>query len=190
MYNRSVMRRIVVDIDNTLWNLAPVLQERLKAANPDVPPSPLWYKWDFWIEYLPDKVIYRVLREIHLDQERYTPYPESRGFLLGLKEMDCHIIIASHREQEAFDATIRWLEKNELAFDEIHLSHDKTVLFDNCWAVVDDSPIILEKARKAHIIRAGLRNPWNEAEDHPLFDSLTEVLAYLKTMMASSTLSV
>jgi len=36
--------------------------------------------------------------------------------------------------------TERWLRKHELVFDELHLSFDKTVLFDKAAVVVDDAP--------------------------------------------------
>ena len=31
-------RKIIVDIDNTLWHLAPELWEALKKVNPEMPP--------------------------------------------------------------------------------------------------------------------------------------------------------
>ena len=43
-------RKIIVDIDNTLWNLAPVLWEHLKAINPKMPEPSEWSYWDFWEE--------------------------------------------------------------------------------------------------------------------------------------------
>ena len=120
-----------------------------------------------------------------MEQDRFQPYNEARGFLGRLKENGFYIVIASHRERETLPATRRWLEKNALPFDEIHLSYDKSVLFDWCWAIIDDSPVTLDKARSAGIIRAGLKNPWNERENHPLFASLHEIYDYLQTKCAS-----
>ena len=87
---------------------------------------------------------------------------------------------ASHRVKETLDATARWLLANNLVFDEIHLSYDKTVLFDTCWGIIDDSPFTLHKAKKAGIVGAGLEMPWNKREDYPLFGNLAEILQYLK----------
>jgi hypothetical protein len=70
---------------------------------------------------------------------------------------------------------------HNLAYDEIHLSNDKSVLFNDLCAIVDDSPSVLDKAKAAGIIRVGLRCPWNEDIDHPLFDTLLEVLNYLNS---------
>ena len=47
------------------------------------------------------------------------------------------------------------------------------------WAIMDDSPITLDKAASAGIIRAGLLNPWNVNSAHPLFSNLLEVLSYI-----------
>jgi hypothetical protein len=66
-----------------------------------------------------------------------------------------------------------------LVHDEVHLSNDKSVLFDGSWAIVDDSPVTLGKAARAGIIRVGLRNPWNEWTDHPLFNNLFEILNFI-----------
>lgn len=174
------MRKIIVDIDNTLWDLAPVLYEALKKFNPELPSPSYWHYWDFWKGYVQERILYKVLRDIHLKQDTFAPYPDAELFLERLKEEGFYIIIASHREKGTFDAAQRWLIKYDLAFNEVHLSYDKTVLFDKCWAIVDDSPVTLEKARAAGIVRAGLKNPWNEKEKHPLFANLAEVFDYLQ----------
>ena len=174
-------RRIIVDIDNTLWNLAPVLWERLIAINPKMPEPSEWNYWDFWERYVTMKDLYRVLRNIHMQQDEYPPYSESKHFLEALKDRDFYIVIASHREKKTYAATVKWLRQNELLFDEVHLSQDKSVLFGNSWGLVDDSPITLDKAASAGIIRAGLSNPWNADSAHPLFGNLIEVLNYIES---------
>ncbi len=68
-------------------------------------------------------------------------------------------------------------------FDELHVSSDKTVLFDEtCHIVVDDSTHTLEKAAKKGIIATGLSFPWNRAYKNngvKLFKSLNEILNYI-----------
>jgi hypothetical protein len=178
--------RIIVDIDNTLWDFGTVLFERISLVNPLIVPPSEWHTWDFWKPFIPARELYAIIREIHMEQDRFTPYPESTAFLRSLRDAGFFIIIASHREKGTMGPTERWLNVNFLVFDEIHLSHDKTVLFDNCWAVVDDSPITLARAAGLGIIRAGLRNPWNEKEEHPLFDTLREVFEYLENTCRSA----
>lgn len=121
-----------------------------------------------------------------MEQDNFQPYKDARIFLERLRKKGFYIVIASHRERETLPSTRRWLEKNDLPFDEIHLSYDKTVLFDRCWAIIDDSPVTLDKARSAGIVRAGLKNPWNEREDHPLFGSLEEIYDYLQNQCVSA----
>lgn len=125
------------------------------------------------------KDLYQVLKNIHMQQDEYPPYSESKRFLEALKERNFYIVIASHREKKTYVATKKWLRQNGLLFDEIHLSHDKSVLFSDSWGVVDDSPITLDKAASAGIVRTGLLNPWNVDSAHPLFDNLFEVLNYI-----------
>ncbi len=73
--------------------------------------------------------------------------------------MGFFVIIASIRDEKARDATERWLKKCELIYDELHLTiNDKTVLFNDAWAIVDDSIWTLDKAAQAGISRTGLRN--------------------------------
>jgi FMN phosphatase YigB (HAD superfamily) len=174
------VKKIIVDIDNTLWDFAPVLHERIKRMSPDIPPPDEWVIWDFWKPYVSSQQLYTAIRDIHMEQDSYPVYPEAARFLASLKIMDFHITIASHREKGTLDATTHWLEKHSLRFDEVHLSHDKSVLFPNSWAVVDDSPVTLQKAAELGMVRAGLKAPWNRQDDHPLFDNLLEVLDYVK----------
>jgi hypothetical protein len=177
-------KKIAVDIDNILWDFSPVFWERLRKINPEIVPPPVWDRWDFWHTYVTTKQLYGVIKEIHLEQERFLPFKDARPFLESLRGMGFYIIIASHREGGTFEPTERWLKMHHLIFDEIHLSNDKSILFKDLCAVVDDSPSVLDKAKAANIVRVGLRCPWNKDTDHPLFDTLPEILAYIKTECA------
>jgi len=173
------MRRVIVDIDNTLWDFASVFYAHLKEIHPEIPQQLYWERWDYLKRFVTDKELYGVLRKIHMKQDTVLPFPDARFFLSSLKDMGCSITIASHREKGSFEPTERWLINHHLPYDELHVSFDKSVLFSQSWAVVDDSPIVLSKARNAGIIGTGLRYPWNEREDHVLFDSLKGILSYL-----------
>jgi hypothetical protein len=174
------VKKLIVDIDNTLWDLAAVLYERMVKVHLTLPPPSEWREFDFWKRYVSPRIFYNLIRDIHLDQIMFSPYPDAHLFLVSLKKMGIHIIIASHRQKGTLDATARWLQTNNLIFDEIHLSYDKAVLFDDCWGVVDDSPFTLRKAEKAGIVGTALQMPWNEEEDYLLFGNLEEILQYLK----------
>jgi len=158
-------KKVVVDIDNTLWHFCDVLYERLQIINEAIPPPDDWIEWDFWENYCSKEQFLGAIKDIHLNQDddRHLPYPEAKDFLATLKENDFHIIIASHRTPDSIEETHRWLVKHKLVFDEVHLSFDKTVLIDDhCHAVVDDAPHILEKAAERGVTAAGLMFPWNK----------------------------
>jgi len=174
------MKKIIVDIDNTLWELAPVFFEYLKRYNPEIPVEDLKRGETKLKGYIPREDLYGVLKEIHMRQEQFEPYPEARDFLANLKDMGFFVIIASIRDEKARDATERWLKKYGLIYDELHLTIVKTGLFNDAGAIVDDSIGTLYKAAQAGIVRTGLRNVWNNGHGHPLFESLSEVLDYLR----------
>lgn len=182
---KPMSKKAIIDIDNTLWHFCEVLYERLKHINKHMPPPKLWHEWDFWQNYCTDEDFFNVIHSIHLkqDNDQHLPYSEAKNFLYALKEQNLHIIIASHRTQESLEQTHRWLIKHGLIFDELHLSFDKTILFDeNCHIVVDDSPITLENATKKGIIAVGLVFPWNRSyrnNGFKLFNNLNEILHYI-----------
>ncbi len=173
------MRKVIVDIDNTLWDFASVLWERMRKINPEVPAPEEWTLFDFWRQYCSPREFYAIIKGIHCEQDRFNPYPDAKEFLASLSRLGFYIIIASHREKGTLEPTIKWLEKNDLIFHEVHLSHDKTVLFNDCWAVVDDSPFILDKALEFQVLGTGLRVPWNKNGKYMLFDSLAEIYNFL-----------
>ena len=169
-----------MDIDNTLWDFASVLYERMKKINIATPPPEHWILFDFWRHYFSTREFYKIIKSIHDEQDNFDPYPDAKTFLSDLYDLGFYIIIASHREKGTLEPTIKWLEKNGLLYHEVHLSHDKTVLFHECWAVVDDSPLILDKAQELQILGTGLKMPWNQNGKYKLFDNLTEINNYLK----------
>ena len=176
-------RRIIVDIDNTLWHLAPELWEALKKVNPEMPPPAEWDSRKSIERFMPIKEFFRVLKDIHMRQEIYLPFPDAEYFLQGLKERGFYIVIASHRSPDTYEPTLNWMKKHRLAHDQIHLSYDKSVLFSDSLALVDDSPVNLSKALETGILGTGLLFPWNENSGFPLFKTLSEVLRYLESKL-------
>lgn len=178
-------KKAIIDIDNTLWHFCGVLYERLKELNSDMPSPEHWNDWYLWSNYCSEEDFFKAIHSIHLkqDDDRYLPYPEAKDFLSTLKQHKLHIIIASHRTQESLEQTHRWLIKHDLMFDDLHVSSDKTVLFDEtCHIVVDDSPYTLEKALNKGIIATGLSFPWNRNHKNngfKLFNNLNEILQYI-----------
>ncbi len=52
--------RIIIDIDNTLWYLAPELWEQLKKVNPQMPPPDQWGTRASLERYMSLKEFFRV----------------------------------------------------------------------------------------------------------------------------------
>jgi hypothetical protein len=180
-----MLKKAVIDIDNTLWHFCDILYERLREINHVFPSPESWIEWDFWENFCSKEDFLKVIDSIHLDQdnERHLPYPEAKGFLQTLKDYNYHIVVASHRISESKKQTHKWLVKHGLVFDELHLSFNKAALFDkSCHVVVDDAPHVLEQAKERGVICAGLLFPWNrnyKDNGHRLFDSLNEILRYI-----------
>jgi len=174
----------VIDIDNTLWQFSDVLYRELKKINGDFPAPDQWSAFDIWEGYCSEADFFTVITTIHCgqDNDRYRPYPESKSFLRSLKEHDFRIILASHRIPATRQPTERWLKRHRLPYDDLHLSLDKTVLFNRADVVVDDAPRTLQKAVECGALGAGLIFPWNRDYDgngFRLFPNLNEVLDYI-----------
>ncbi|HTG00235.1 MAG TPA: hypothetical protein VK654_06575 [Nitrospirota bacterium] len=176
----------VIDIDNTLWQFCDAFYRELKSINPIFPPVAKWTTWDFFLPYCTEEQFMAAVDTIHFlqDSDENQPYPESKNFLDTLRQDGYRIVIASHRREETRKPTERWLKKHHLAYDELHLSFDKTVLFESAAVVVDDAPHTLEKAVAGNAVGAGLLFPWNRSyaagNGYGLFKDLNEVMAYIK----------
>ena len=77
------MRKIIVDIDNTLWDLAPVLYEHIRAVAPTIPLPAEWHQWDFWKGYISEKAVYGILRDIHMQPGCSSASTPMRGKFLS-----------------------------------------------------------------------------------------------------------
>lgn len=181
----------VIDIDNTLWQFCDAFYGELRKVNSAFPTVEQWDTWDFFVPYCTEEQFLAAVDAVHIrqDSDGHQPYPEAKGFLLSLKDQGYRIVIASHRRKEMLGPTERWLRKHELVYDELHLSFDKTVLFDKAAVVVDDAPQTLEKAVAQKAVGAGLLFPWNKAyagNGFGLFKDLNEILGYIKTKRINS----
>ncbi len=179
------MKKAVVDIDNTLWAFSEALYPRLRDLNPRIPPPHEWTDWDFWERHVSLDEFRAVIMDIHVaqDSEAHVPYAEAAHFLASMREAGHYVVIASHRDRTTMVQTERWLIKHGLTFDELHLSFDKTVLFNSdCLVVVDDAPDILAKAAERGVLATGILCPWNSLSGngtYRLFPTLGEVLSYI-----------
>jgi hypothetical protein len=171
------MDRIIVDIDNTLWDFATPFWKKIEHLGV---PRPSEWRSDFWKAYLTVEQFLRFIDEVHEEQDAgAVPFPEAAPFLSALKAGGRHITIASHRNPASRGVTEKWLQAHSLAYDQLYVGPDKTVLFDDNHALVDDSAELLDKAATKGLVTAGLRYSWNRNSGHSLFENLSDVLAYL-----------
>ena len=172
----------IIDIDNTLWQFCDAFYLELRKLNANFPTPDNWTNWDIWVGYCTEDDFYRAVNTIHANQDsdNYQPYPEAKGFLRALKQNGYYITIASHRDPEFKMPTEQWLKRHGLLYDDLHLSHHKTDLFNAATSVVvDDAPQVLEKAVEKGALATGLLFPWNRAyrdNGYRLCGNLNEIL--------------
>ena len=178
-------KKAIVDIDNTLWHFCDALYEELRKTNKRFPTPDSWTDWDLWEGYCTEDDFYNAVNAIHFNQhsDKHLPYPQARDFLINLKANGYHITIASHRSPDYTTQTEKWLKKHGLVYDELHLSFHKTQLFtESTDVVVDDSPLVLEKAVAKGVMATGLLFPWNRLyseNGYILLNSLDEILEFI-----------
>ncbi len=171
------MMRIIVDIDNTLWDFATPLWKKVEHYGV---PQPSEWHWDFWKGYFTFEQLLHFINEVHEEQDANAPpFPEAAGFLTALRKGGCHITIASHRNPASRGNTEKWLKAHGLVFDDLYVGPDKAMLFDDHHVIVDDSVELLDKAAAKGLITTGLRYSWNRDSNHCLFENLSDVIVYL-----------
>lgn len=174
----------IIDIDNTLWQFCDAFYLELVKINRDFPTVDRWSSPGFWEGYCTEQEFMSSIDRIHYNQdsEQYRPYPEAGNFLSTLREKGFYTILASHRLNGTRQPTESWLKRHGLPYDELHLSFDKTLLFNSADVVVDDIPEMLKKALECGALGTGLLFPWNRIcadNGFGLFHNLDEVLDYI-----------
>lgn len=155
--------KVMIDVDNTLCEFSGVLNEEVQKINDKIPNHSNWNHWNFYRGFITDKEFYDAA---HRAQDRILECPEVPGaseMTLLIKKYGHEIVIASHREKQNIPILQEWLENNEIEYDEIHASNDKTVLFDegSIRLVIEDSPIIISESCRRGILTVGIKKPWN-----------------------------
>jgi hypothetical protein len=150
--------------------------------------------WGAIYDFIPKPEAIKLFDEVHENQLNFAPFPDAQDFLKFMHK-HFYVIIASHRNPKQLPQLKDWLEINKLEHDEINVSFDKTVLFDNpkVAVVVDDRDETLSIAMDHGKIAVGLKRPWNQNAVHKakykdkdyedplvLFDSLTEIKDWLE----------
>lgn len=168
----------LVDVDNTLFDFATPLYEMLIENNINIPSPEHWNKWDyFYPEYMTKETACEYFDMVHSRQLEYKSFDDARVFLENLIK-DRAVVIVSHREPNRCKELRKWLDINDLPYDMVECSDDKTKMFNKAVfdVVVDDCPSTLEAAVNAGINGYGLQKPWNvDCKYGTLLPTLTDI---------------
>jgi uncharacterized protein len=156
--------RIGIDIDSTLhhyWDvLEPLALRRFGVALP--------YREQVMYDLpgLAAEQARAVVEETHSDEHvlAAVPYPGAVETVRAWHEAGHWIHVTSHRRTGARAATVRWLERIGLPYDDVHLSYDKLARARELGIelLIDDSPANLRGALESGMRAATLMHPWNE----------------------------
>jgi hypothetical protein len=182
------MKTVIVDVDSILWDFHNHFWELSIKENMNIPKPKYWSKWDFWEGYLTEKSFYDIVDIVHTNQINYKPFVYAGKVLELLHKKGYYIIIASHRRSNQFRTLQKWLEINDLYYDELHISYDKTKLFnEDVKLIIDDCPSTI-----LHSINIGKKclsicYPWNKILKKELGtnmkDNLKEIYDSIKKEM-------
>lgn len=161
-------KRAIIDIDNTIGDYANQLYLECLKENPNVSKPEAWDDWEFYESYMSKNEFYNAASRAHEHTLSMPLIPGAKQLMDFLyHSAGCHVTIASHRRPEHYDQTMEWLKANNIPYHDLHISYDKSVLFDGgCDIFVDDGPHNVEKAigRVPHIYIPAM--PWNDCVDN------------------------
>jgi HAD superfamily hydrolase (TIGR01509 family) len=176
------MKTAMVDVDNVLHQFDKPLYERLVRKFPNLPPPSKWNKWSIFDDYMSDKIFYKEVDYLHERQHEMEPFKEAKNLLDFIHKKGYFITISSNRKKKYFDSLKKFLDNNNLRYDDIKLSDDKTKDMSNTKVnlIIDDSPKVLDKAKQLGYFAVGLEYPYNKDKGYLLFKDITNMIIYLR----------
>lgn len=154
--------KAIIDVDNTLCEYSFVLYEELNKINEEIPLPIDWNHWDFYKGMITEEDFYKAANRAQDRIMECREVPGAREFTENLLKIGFEIVIASHRQDDNKNLLEQWLMNKQIKYNEIHISYDKTVLFDkSVKLVVEDSPVTINESCKRGISTIGVRRPWN-----------------------------
>ena len=156
--------KVAIDIDSTLHHYWDVLEAVARRRYGVALPYRAQSTWE--IPGLEPEQLRAVVEETHRDEHvlAAVPYPGAVETVRAWHDAGHFIVVASHRHDEAYDATRSWLDGIGLAYDELHCSADKVAhaIEIGVEVLIDDKPADLLRALDAGMTAATLRHPWNQ----------------------------
>lgn len=181
------MKHIIVDVDNTLADFSPVFYQELKKRCPAIPKCSEWTSWDFYTSYISKELFYDSAHAAQMRIMETEPLTGAKRMLDTVANYG-HVVIASHRKQESFDLLVDWLVLHDMAWDDIHISHDKRTIFNtDTVLIIDDCPATMQAGMDFGFRAASRVFPWNECMRGTgafLGESLYDVMVYARECLA------
>lgn len=172
----------IVDVDEILWAFLDAVLATGKDRGIKLPTRHECDRWDAIFKYDDKNAIVDIFNEVHAHQCSYKPYPEAEHFMKFMQSK-FRVTVATHRLEKYRPELVEWLKTNNLVYDDVFVSFDKTKLFDDprVAVVVDDRADTIVAALKKNKIGIGLRKPWNCANANlTLFDTLEDIEKFLE----------
>lgn len=174
---------VFVDVDSTLWDFGEELRNRLQKRFPDKEIPANFRKWDEPMDFFHDpQEAYDMFNDIHAIQHTFTPFKAASLVLKDLRRLGYKILIATNRIPESEVSLIRWLNDNDLIYDDVFCGLNKHKLLDerDIDLVIDDAPHIIDAAINKDIPIMSLRYPYNsQIRDVKKFKDMKEMHEYL-----------
>ncbi len=163
--------KAIVDIDGILWSLGPVWHRELVKINPDCPFPGENGDWYFYSDYMSDEEARAAVKAVHMEQDKYRAFPGAHYLTDAIRRTGTRVVIASHRDVDSRDATVKWLNKHNIYFDELYVGPNKHHYFEDgsVRLVIDDAPKTQELAVDMGIPVFSIRYPYNKHMEGVIF---------------------
>jgi uncharacterized protein len=156
--------RIAIDIDSTLhhhWDLLSAAARRRFGVE-----LPYGEQVTYGSTRLRGCQMDLCVKETQTDEAilAATPYPGAVEAVRAWHDAGHFVLVATYRPGGCTAATRTWLERIDLAHDELRCTEDKlaTCREHGIELVIDDAPDVLRAAVDAGLAAATIAHPWNE----------------------------
>ncbi len=159
--------RIALDIDSTLYHAWPLLEDAAQRLYGVRLRYEDQHRWN--VPELGHARMAACVSDIHREHLVLAaePYPRAVEIVRRWHAAGHFIHVTSHRSEGARAATIRWLERIGMPYDDLHCSFDKLARCAELEIelLIDDSPVNLRGALEQDIVAATIAHPWNRELD-------------------------
>ena len=167
---------IILDIDNTIVDTAYFIHALLKEYGYECIPPVHWYDYDEPINCAGGAAMDIIEEAVYVTNRKGKPF-EGTKETIDILRRDYIITFVSFRKRQHWDDTKRWLEKNDIYYDHLHLTEygsKKAYITENTLCIVDDAPSVIKELKDIVIIRD---RAWNrKIKGAPRITTIPELL--------------